>query len=343
MGNFCVISCMKQMRSKSKKNTNKTNEYIYSLEYDNIIVLPIKVVRDLVKMWDIIIKGIEEKLSFDEVYELSKEYPDLLEYCIEGLNNLEDDRLYFQKHNKNSKNKIEENRRFHFPDDYQVELSIFDENGLMELYLPMEILEGVSTSMDTATGGSVIIIPQKEEQTLINICESNGWKISQNNSLLNDAFMKGINVLSNQTYRDEVIEQMDEFDKDEEKQPPKSLESISYKKPEKIRETFKDKHHTPTDEERIYLMNRYKKGDRKSKPKYSENIGEVKSSKYDTFKFYVNDNKFGKYIRIDEVFTQGSDHKQVSFVQIPSEIIVDFIRLLKEGENIILKEEKGVR
>jgi hypothetical protein len=90
-------------------------------------------------------------------------------------------------------------------------------------------------------------------------------------------------------------------------------------------------------------MNRYKKGDRKSKPKYSENIGEVKSSKYDTFKFYVNDNKFGKYIRIDEVFTQGSDHKQVSFVQIPSEIIVDFIRLLKEGENIILKEEKGVR
>jgi len=181
---------------KSKKNTNKTNEYIYSLEYDDIIVLPLQVVYDLVKMWDIIIKGIEEKLSFDEVYELSKEYPDLLEYCIEGLHNLEDERLYIQKHNKNSKNKMEENRRFQFPGDYQVELSIFDEYGLMELYLPMEILEGVSTSMDTATGGSVIIIPQKEEQTLINICESNGWKITRDDSLISEGIIKGYDLVN---------------------------------------------------------------------------------------------------------------------------------------------------
>jgi len=181
---------------KSKKNTNKTNEYIYSLEYDNIIVLPLKVVQNLVKMWDIIIKGIEEKLSFDEVYELSKEYPNLLEYCIEGLNNLEDDRLYIQKHNKNSKNKMEENRRFQFPGDYQVELSIFDENGLMELYLPMEILEGVSTSMGTGTGGSVIIIPIEKEQSLINICKSNGWKITRDDSLISEGFKKGYDLVN---------------------------------------------------------------------------------------------------------------------------------------------------
>ena len=53
------------MNKRPYKNNNL--DYIYSLECERIIIFPIGIIYNLLDMWEIIIEGVEKKLTFHQV------------------------------------------------------------------------------------------------------------------------------------------------------------------------------------------------------------------------------------------------------------------------------------
>ena len=131
-------------------------------------------------MWKIIIKSIKEKLTFHQVMEMGEDYEELHEYCMEQVFNIEEGGS--------------DDYEFSFPYTYNPDLTIFNENRIMEKYLPKEILDNFAELSFTGYGEELIIIDNQKEQGLIEMCKKKGWGIKRDDSLIDDCINGGYNA-----------------------------------------------------------------------------------------------------------------------------------------------------
>ena len=151
-------------------------DYIYSNEYDSLIIIPLGVIYDLLDRWDIIIKGLKEKLTFKQVRELAKNFPNLWEYCNSGgMWDAEEDMI------------------FRFTDDDMY--SMFNHNSIMEESIPNEIIGEFVTYDSTIFGDSLVVIDPEKETELIEYFMNKGWNIKKDNLLIDDALMRGVGIV----------------------------------------------------------------------------------------------------------------------------------------------------
>tara|TARA_B100002019_G_C21262407_1_gene597507 strand:+ start:2256 stop:2777 length:522 start_codon:yes stop_codon:yes gene_type:complete len=166
------------MNKRPYKNNNI--DYIYSLEYERIIIFPIGIIYNLLDMWEIIIEGVEKKLTFHQVKKRSENFFLLEEYCNNEILNIDE-------HKDNS----EKDYQFYFPYTYNPDLEIFNENIIMETYLPKTMLNKIADFSFTGYGEEIISIDIKLEKELKNYCNANKIKIKRDDGLIDDCINGG--------------------------------------------------------------------------------------------------------------------------------------------------------
>lgn len=157
-------------------------KYIYSNQYDRLLLITPKEIYILIDMWDLIIKGVKENLTYEEVKILSDDHRELYAFCDLRINDYIDEP---------AENLVDGYNKFVFPSEYSVDYGMFNENDIMSKCLSWEILDRFVDIEYTGYGEELLIINLDKEKEIIQFCEKQGWKIVKDNGIIEDSLSKG--------------------------------------------------------------------------------------------------------------------------------------------------------